>query len=203
VVWVRSSLLALRREQVRREHLARATQDLEALAARLAQPRSRLRARHEIMDHVQKVLAKYHVRGYLTVQLAQAEEHRFHQAGPGRTADVSADSNLVPGSPTVEEGHGTGPETGERDLLAWSYGALEGHLSRAQPVPHGLGALFRLRYRLPPFRRVDLHVADRARHLLRRRHRLPRETARFDYVHVHSRMGVVEVRNFLKSHACE
>ena len=84
MVWVRSSLLALRREQVRREHLARATQDLEALAARLARPRSRLRARHEIMDHVQKVLTKYHVRGYLTVQLAQAEEHRFHQAGPGR-----------------------------------------------------------------------------------------------------------------------
>ena len=55
----------------------------------------------------------------------------------------------------------------------------------------------------PSFRQVDLHVADRARHLLRRRHKLPRGTARFDYVHVHSRMGVVEVRSFLKSNACE
>ena len=84
VVWVRSSLLALRQEQVRREHLARATRDLEALAARLARPRSRLRARREIMDQAQEVLTKYHVREYLTVQLAQAQEHRFHQAGPGR-----------------------------------------------------------------------------------------------------------------------
>ena len=84
MVWVRSSLLALRQEQVRREHLARATRDLEALAARLARPRSRLRARREIMDQAQEVLTKYHVREYLTVQLAQAQEHRFHQAGPGR-----------------------------------------------------------------------------------------------------------------------
>ena len=66
-----------------------------------------------------------------------------------RTPDVPADPNLVPGGPTVEEGHGAGPATGERNPLAWPHWALEGHLSRAQPVPHGLGALFRLRYRLP------------------------------------------------------
>jgi len=53
------------------------------------------------------------------------------------------------------------------------------------------------------FRQVDLHVAARARNLLRRRHKLPSGTARFDYVHVHQRMGVVEVRSFLPSHASE
>ena len=55
----------------------------------------------------------------------------------------------------------------------------------------------------PSFRKVDLHVAARARNFLRRRHKLPRGTGRFDYVHVHHRMGVVEVRSVLGSHACE
>ncbi len=66
-----------------------------------------------------------------------------------RTVGVSADANALPGSPTVEEGNGEGPTAGERNPLARSYGALEGHLSRAQPVPHGLGGLLRLRHRLP------------------------------------------------------
>jgi len=51
------------------------------------------------------------------------------------------------------------------------------------------------------FRCVDIHVTDRVRNLLRRRHQLPRATSRFGYVEVHRGLGVVEVRRFLRTHA--
>lgn len=53
----------------------------------------------------------------------------------------------------------------------------------------------------PSFRIVDVHVADRARNFLRRRHRLPSKTARFGYVEVHRDLGVIEIRSLLRSHA--
>lgn len=52
------------------------------------------------------------------------------------------------------------------------------------------------------FRRVDIHVADRVRNLLRRRHQLPSATSRFGYVEVHGALGVIEVRRLLRTHAC-
>lgn len=52
------------------------------------------------------------------------------------------------------------------------------------------------------FRLVDIHVAERARNLLRRRHQLPRATSRFGYVEVHGDLGVIEVRRLLRTHAC-
>ncbi len=51
------------------------------------------------------------------------------------------------------------------------------------------------------FRCVDIHVTDRVRNLLRRRHQLPRATSRFGYVEVHGALGVIEVRRFLRTHA--
>ena len=51
------------------------------------------------------------------------------------------------------------------------------------------------------FRLVDIHVWDRARNLLRRRHKLPRATKRFGYDEVHGRLGVIEVRSFCPSYA--
>ena len=51
------------------------------------------------------------------------------------------------------------------------------------------------------YRRVDVHVAARARNLLRRRHQLPRSTGRFGYVEVHGPLGVFELQSFLKTHA--
>jgi RNA-directed DNA polymerase len=51
------------------------------------------------------------------------------------------------------------------------------------------------------FRCVDIHVTDRVRNLLRRRHQLPRATSRFGYVEVHRGLGVIEVRRFLRTHA--
>lgn len=51
------------------------------------------------------------------------------------------------------------------------------------------------------FRQVDVHVAERARNFLRRRHKEPKRTARFNYREVHERYGLVEVRTLLRLHA--
>jgi RNA-directed DNA polymerase len=51
------------------------------------------------------------------------------------------------------------------------------------------------------FRLVDIHVTDRARNLLRRRHKLPVGTRRFGYEELHRRCGIVEVRSLIRSHA--
>lgn len=51
------------------------------------------------------------------------------------------------------------------------------------------------------FRLVDIHVADRARNLLRRRHKLPSGTGRFGYQELHRRYGVLEVRSIVRLHA--
>lgn len=51
------------------------------------------------------------------------------------------------------------------------------------------------------FRLVDIHVANRVRNLLRRRHKLPTATARFGYKEVHGALGVIEVQRLVKSHA--
>lgn len=48
------------------------------------------------------------------------------------------------------------------------------------------------------FRRVDIHVTERAQNLLRRRHQLPRATERFGYTEIHQRLGVLDVRSLLK-----
>jgi RNA-directed DNA polymerase len=55
----------------------------------------------------------------------------------------------------------------------------------------------------PTFKTVDMHVTDRARYLLRTRHRLQARTARFDYAELHGPCGIVEVRRLLlKTNAC-
>ncbi len=48
------------------------------------------------------------------------------------------------------------------------------------------------------FRLVDIHVADRAHNLLRRRHHLPAATGRFGYAEVHGRLGVLELQRLLR-----
>jgi RNA-directed DNA polymerase len=51
------------------------------------------------------------------------------------------------------------------------------------------------------FRLVDIHVTDRARNLLRRRHKLPRGTSRFGYWELHSAYGILELQRLLRPHA--
>jgi len=52
IIWVRSSLLARHQEEARRDHLARADEELMAIKQRLASPRSRLRKAAEIDERV-------------------------------------------------------------------------------------------------------------------------------------------------------
>jgi len=52
------------------------------------------------------------------------------------------------------------------------------------------------------FRLVAAHVTERAHNLLRRRHRLPRGTARFGHAELHGELGVLDLpRSLRKSHA--
>mgnify|MGYP003575444339 CR=1 FL=1 len=48
----------------------------------------------------------------------------------------------------------------------------------------------------PAFHVLDIHVTERVRNLLRRRHKLPTSTARFRYVEVHQDLGVLELQSF-------
>jgi transposase len=84
VIWVRSSLLALRQEQSRRERLAAATDDLTDLQRRLRSPKARLRAAHEVDRKLEAILARHQVGRYLTVRRTVRAEHRFRQMRRGR-----------------------------------------------------------------------------------------------------------------------
>jgi transposase len=84
VIWVRSSLLALRQEQTRRERLAAAFDDLTDLQRRLQSPKSRLRAAHEVDKKIEAILARHQVARYLTVRRTVRSEHRFRQMRRGR-----------------------------------------------------------------------------------------------------------------------
>jgi hypothetical protein len=84
LTWVFSSLLALHQQQSRRERLARALQELEAWRAKLAGPRPRRHARHEVQQAVDQLAARWHVGRYLHPQVAEESEHRFRQEARGR-----------------------------------------------------------------------------------------------------------------------
>jgi RNA-directed DNA polymerase len=45
------------------------------------------------------------------------------------------------------------------------------------------------------FRLLDIHVTERVRNLLRKRHKLPSSTTRFGYDEVHRKLGVLELRS--------
>ena len=84
VIWVKSSLLALRQAQTRREHLARAEQELERLRLRISGTRPRLRSRRKILEHVLAIVRRRKVRRYLDVHLVRTQDHRFKQERAGR-----------------------------------------------------------------------------------------------------------------------
>ena len=51
------------------------------------------------------------------------------------------------------------------------------------------------------YNQLDRYVSGRVRNLMRRRHRLPSGTARFDYKEVHQDLGVVDLEQLWRSHA--
>lgn len=84
VIWVRSSLLALAQQHRRRERLAKAQEELQALDRRLAGGRSRLRKESEVHRRVEQILRRRHVARSLHVQVEAERQHRYRQLKAGR-----------------------------------------------------------------------------------------------------------------------
>lgn len=83
VIWVWTSLGALQQEHARRERLARATQDLQALQRKLRGPRPR-RDRAQVEHDVHALLTHLTVDRYLNVRVVEEAEHRYRQEHRGR-----------------------------------------------------------------------------------------------------------------------
>jgi hypothetical protein len=94
VIWVWSSLGALHQEHARRERIARATQDLQALQQKLRGPRPR-RDRAQVDHEVQALLDRLAVTRYLKVTVEEAE-HQYRQEHRGRPGP---ETRLPPGHP--------------------------------------------------------------------------------------------------------
>jgi len=90
VVWVWSTLLALRQEARRRRNIAAATEELEALRLRLAGAKARLRGAPEIDLQVATILERHHVARYLVVKRTVREEHEYRQSRRGRPGPDTA-----------------------------------------------------------------------------------------------------------------
>lgn len=84
VVWVWSSLAASGQAQNRRERIAKAEEELQALAARLAGPRARLSKRSDIDERIAAILKTNRVERYLKTVLTKGEEHSYKQESRGR-----------------------------------------------------------------------------------------------------------------------
>jgi len=84
VIWVYSSLMALRQEKTRWEHIAKATEELGDLKKKLARPRTRLRKAAELEMRIENILQRCKVGRYLKVKRTTKEEHRFRQKSRGR-----------------------------------------------------------------------------------------------------------------------
>jgi transposase len=102
VIWVRSSLLALRQEQSRRERLAAAIDDLTDLHRRLRSPKSRIRAAHEVDKKIEVILGRHQVGRYLTVRRTVRTEHRFRQMRRGRPGPNTAYRKTTRRHPDLE-----------------------------------------------------------------------------------------------------
>ena len=84
IIWVNSSLLALKQDQTRREQLARAKESLEELKARLAAPKSRIRKAPQIQKEIQEILGRVTSGKYVEVHKTRIDVHRFKQERRGR-----------------------------------------------------------------------------------------------------------------------
>jgi transposase len=84
VVWVYSSLLALRQDRRRRERIARAKETFADLNAKLSAPRAHRRKRADLQQRLDDILAETRTKKYFNIELYQGEEHHFRQASRGR-----------------------------------------------------------------------------------------------------------------------
>ncbi len=86
IIWVYSSLLRLKHDRIRQEHLVDAIEALEALKRRLASPKSRLRKGPKVDKCIAEIFQRYDVRRYLKVRKHRLDEHQFRQSRRGRPA---------------------------------------------------------------------------------------------------------------------
>jgi transposase len=84
VVWLYSSLLALRQESRRRERIVQVEAALAELNTRLCGPRPRRRKRADVEQLIDEILAQYRARRYFVIELYHGEQHSFRQAARGR-----------------------------------------------------------------------------------------------------------------------
>lgn len=82
IVWVHSTLLALKQAARREENLARAKQDLQRLVRYVKTHRPR--AAHRLRARVDRILERRRVARYLVVKVGQKPEHEFRQVKAGR-----------------------------------------------------------------------------------------------------------------------
>ena len=90
VVWVYSSLLALRQERTRRERMAAAMEQLEELRATLHNPRCKIRKANEVDERVEAIVRRNKVTRYLHVRRVARHEHSYRQTKRGRPGPNTA-----------------------------------------------------------------------------------------------------------------
>jgi transposase len=95
VIWVYSSLLALRHEQTRREQIAAAIQDLSDFKTNLNSNRSRIKKAVEVEIRVENILQKHKVKRYLKVTRRSRQECKFRQFKRGRPGPDEAYRKIV------------------------------------------------------------------------------------------------------------
>jgi transposase len=90
IAWIRSSQKAERDIVSRQRRLARASDELTVLAARLESPRTRKREAQAVRQEAQAILARTQTTELLNVAVEVKEQESFQQAGPGRPSQKTA-----------------------------------------------------------------------------------------------------------------
>jgi len=95
VIWVYSSLLALRQEHTRREQIAAAIQKLSDFREALHNNRSRIKKAEEVEIRIENILQKYRVKRYLKVKRCSRQKCKFRQFKRGRPGPDAAYRKIV------------------------------------------------------------------------------------------------------------
>jgi hypothetical protein len=90
VLWIWSSQKEALDRSAREHRIAAAEKALEALSARIGQPRSRLMTIVQVSDAVQKILREKHVEPWIKTEFRVLDEDRYTQAARGRPGPQTA-----------------------------------------------------------------------------------------------------------------
>jgi transposase len=95
IIWVFSSIKALRHAETRRKRIQRAQQQLEALSKRLSSPKTRLRKRSKVHQAIKEILVKLEVTRYLHISVHTEEIHQHRQLKRGRPGPKTTYRRIV------------------------------------------------------------------------------------------------------------